>query len=295
VEEYTTAFQSLQFDISMHNCHYDELFFVTTYVQGLKEEIRDTVEPHVPVTVQHASVIARIQQRTLERSKTKFHKVQLGRPQPFKLDVVPAPTTARLQRIRQLRDYRKANNLCFACGGKYEPGHNDVCPKKQKPQVHAMALNDLDKEEITEEQLTQLAVEDAITEDFYKLSLNALFTSDSENSIKIKTQVQDKVMLILLDSRSSHNFISSIFVKLANLPTVPTKPRNVKLANGEWLNTSEQVLNLHWYIQGHTLSSDMIVLDMGPYHAILGFDWLKQNNPMHCDWNNKTLEFMHAG
>jgi len=60
VEEYTIAFQSLQFDISMHNCHYDELFFATTYVQGLKEEIRATMEPHVPVTVERASMITRI-------------------------------------------------------------------------------------------------------------------------------------------------------------------------------------------------------------------------------------------
>jgi hypothetical protein len=44
----------------MHNYHYDEFFFATTYVQGLKEEIRATVEPHVPITVQRASVIARI-------------------------------------------------------------------------------------------------------------------------------------------------------------------------------------------------------------------------------------------
>lgn len=102
-------------------------------------------------------------------------------------------------------------------------------------------------------------------------------------------------MLILLDSRSSHSFVSSHFVKLAQLPTVPIPTRQVKWANGQWLTTSEKVTNLQWYIQGHTLSSDMIVLDIGPYDAILGFDWLKNNSPMNYDWNKKTLEFTNGG
>jgi hypothetical protein len=81
-------------------------------------------------------------------------------------------------------------------------------------------------------------------------------------------------MLILVDSGNSHSFVSSNFAKISQLLIVPTTPRRVKLPNGQWLTTSEKVLNLQWYIQGHTLSSDMIVLDMAPYDAILGFDWL---------------------
>lgn len=34
---------------------------------------------------------------------------------------------------------------------------------------------------------------------------------------------------------------------------------------------------------------------MAPYDAILGYDWLKNNSPMTCNWNNKTLEFNHKG
>jgi hypothetical protein len=36
VKEYTSAFQSLQFDITMHNSNYDEVFFASKYVAGLK-------------------------------------------------------------------------------------------------------------------------------------------------------------------------------------------------------------------------------------------------------------------
>lgn len=63
VEEYTTQFQSMQFDISLHNAHNDEFFFASHYVHGLKEEIRVAVEPHVPRTVDRAAVIAKFKRK----------------------------------------------------------------------------------------------------------------------------------------------------------------------------------------------------------------------------------------
>jgi hypothetical protein len=56
------------------------------------------------------------------------------------------------------------------------------------------------------------------------------------------------------------------------------------LANGQWLTTARKVANLQWFIQGHTFYQDMVVLDLLPYDVILGYDWLKANSPMQCDW-----------
>jgi len=69
----------------------------------------------------------------------------------------------------------------------------------------------------------------------------------------------------------------------------------VKLANGQWMLINRQVKNLQWYIQGKTFTTDMIVLDSLPYDAILGYDWLKANSPMNCDWETKSLQFKHQG
>ena len=45
VEDYTTEFHSIQYDIAMHGGQLDDLFLASTYVNGLKEEIRAIVEP----------------------------------------------------------------------------------------------------------------------------------------------------------------------------------------------------------------------------------------------------------
>lgn len=102
-------------------------------------------------------------------------------------------------------------------------------------------------------------------------------------------------MLILVDSGSTHSFISFHFVDLVQVPTVSITPKKVKLANGESIVTDKMVPQLECYCQGQSFAPDMIVLDMHPYDAILGFDWLKAHSPMDCDWKNKTIHFPEKG
>jgi hypothetical protein len=106
-----------------------------------------------------------------------------------------------------------------------------------------MIVNDLDRE-LNEEFLNDMAIEEVLTEDFCQLSLNALAGTESDNSIKLKTTVKNKTMLILVDTGSSHSFVSSQFVQLTKLPITSTQPQKVKLANGQWMVTERQVKSL---------------------------------------------------
>lgn len=145
-----------------------------------------------------------------------------------------------------MRDYRKANGLCYSCGEKFVPGHMEVCTKRNKPQANALVLNDLDRE-LPDEVLNDLAKEDAMQEEFAQLSINAMTSAASTTCIQLKTRVHDKVMIVLVDSGSSHSFISSHFVQVAQLSPVKMKPQQVKLANGEWMITDQEVPRLQWY------------------------------------------------
>jgi hypothetical protein len=293
VEEYTTKFKSLQYDVSMHGGYYDPLFFATQYVRGLRDDIRAMVEPQVSTTVERATIIARIQQKMVDRQKLKYQtRNAQAKALPAKQEAKPATHYGNLWRDKQLRDYRKANNLCYHCGEKYEPGHAETCAKRNKPHVNALSLNDLDRE-ISEDLLNEMAIDIALTETFGHLSHNALSGTHSYDSIQLKATVKNKTMLILVDTGSSHCFVSSHFVQLTKLPTTTIAPQKVKLANGQWMTTTQQVKGLEWYIQGQTFNTDMIVLDLLPYDAILGYDWLKSYSPMQCDWQAKTMQFQH--
>jgi hypothetical protein len=69
----------------------------------------------------------------------------------------------------------------------------------------------------------------------------------------------------------------------------------MKVANGQVLLSEEQVLGLTWWSQGSTFSTDMRILDICAYDAILGVDWLKHCGKMTCDWDKKYISFWHQG
>ena len=297
LEEYIATFTDLQYQASMHNLGLDEIFFVTHFVKGLKLDIRVSVQSQAPETVKRAVMLAKIQQQLLDSKK-------LYKPKSFnglksqgtmsKSDSRSSSSSSSLWKERQLRDYRKANGLCMYCGDKFDKMHATTCTKRPQAQVHALAINDLDQA-LTEEVLTQLAVEDSLQEEFEQLSLNALAGTASGEVMRLRATVKNKVMLILLDSGSSHSFVNSSFLSIVGITPVPVSSKKVKLANGQILVSAAMAPDMEWWCQGHTFRTDLQVLELGAYDAILGYDWLKQHSPMTCQWEQHTVEFMEQG
>jgi hypothetical protein len=62
VEDYTKKFEALQFQVTMFNLGLDDMFFTTHFVNGLREEIKGTVQSQIPDPVDRASMLARVQQ-----------------------------------------------------------------------------------------------------------------------------------------------------------------------------------------------------------------------------------------
>jgi hypothetical protein len=297
VEEYALAFENLQFEVSMHNDGFDDTFFVSQFVKGLRTDIGTGVQAHVPRTVDQAVLLAKRQQFVLDKGKQQGSR---SSTQPRfqsttqKSEGKSTGHQSSLWKEQQTLNYRKANNLCYYCGDKFDPAHITVCTQGPKAQANAMVVNDLDMP-LTEEILSQLELEDSIAADFGQLSLNAIAGTDIGHAMKIKALVHNKVMLTLIDSGSSHSFVSSAFLNRLGITPVPAPPKQVKLPNGEILLSDHMVPNFCWWSSGHTLHTDLRVLDMTTYDAILGYDWLKPHSPMICDGEARTLEFQEHG
>lgn len=213
LESYISTFEDLQYQLMMHNSGLDELFFVTQFPKGLKPEISGVVQTQVPDTLERAILLAKIQLQVLDKSKYKVQKNNAGFKPFQKVEAKGSVTSNTLWKERQVRGHRKANGLCFYCGEPYDPQHKNVYAKRPQPpvQVNALVVNDLDLV-LTDEVLNQLAVEDGLTEDFCHLSLNALAGTDKGEAMRLRALVGNKVMLVLVDSDSSHNFVSQSFL-----------------------------------------------------------------------------------
>jgi hypothetical protein len=52
----------MQFQVAMFNPGFDEMFFTTHFVNGLKEELRSVVHTHLPNLVDQETLLAKLQQ-----------------------------------------------------------------------------------------------------------------------------------------------------------------------------------------------------------------------------------------
>ena len=103
-------------------------------------------------------------------------------------------------------------------------------------------------------------------------------------------------MLLLVDSGSSHTFIDQQLVDKLQCNTKQLqKSLKVKVANGQQMVCDHEVPGLEWWIQGHTFCTDMKVVPLGGYDAILGMDWLSEWGAMTCHWQEKWIKFQRQG
>lgn len=116
-----------------------------------------------------------------------------------------------------------------------------------------------------------------------------------KKTVRIQGTIQNKDILILVDSGSSGTFISNKLVKELQLHTQSCAPVLVTLAYGGKLSTNQVVQDLEWWTQGHSFSSDARVLSVGCYDLILSMDWLEVHSPMWVDWKRKRLRFSYKG
>jgi hypothetical protein len=298
VEEYQQQFEQLSYQISIQNPHYDEQFFVSQFIKGLKSEIRGAVEAQLPESVERAILLALVQQEILADSKSWSHRPQLptrADPTPGRADTGKQPMklgNGELGRDRQLRDYLKANGLCFKCGDKFDPTH--ICNKKAGAELNAMATEDV-VDQLSEEVLNMMELEDLAEAQQLSLSINAIAGTDSGDTIRLRALTENQVLLILVDSGSTGSFLNEAMLSRLHCTPQRTSPVTVKLANNETLQCDQIIPDFSWWIQGETFTTPMRILPLGAYDAILGVDWLKQHGPITGDWTLKTLEVTNMG
>ncbi|MCO5580025.1 hypothetical protein L7F22_033891 [Adiantum nelumboides] len=102
---------------------------------------------------------------------------------------------------------------------------------------------------------------------------------------------QSKSLTFLIDSGSSHSFISPSTVKHLHLePRLTDKKLQVSLASGSIVSCEESIVELLFQLEGHSTSQSLRVLKMGKFQGILGMDWLSKNKAdIHC--SQGTISF----
>jgi hypothetical protein len=94
--------------------------------------------------------------------------------------------------------------------------------------------------------------------------------------MRVLAKIGPYEVVVLIDNESTHNFISERVTNMLQLPVVPTKSFNVRVANGGPLKCQGRFENVHIALQGIPFILTLYAL------PLIGLDLVLE---VHC-WNN---------
>lgn len=253
MEEYKQQFQQLVYHIRLYEPTISNTFLVTRFVMGLKEELCLAVEMQLPATVQLAAMYATVQEGLVHQQKSlksTYQKNSVPR-NDNRHNFVPI----ELWKAKQLKDYRRANGLCYGCGEKYVPGH--ACKPPTAPAAQLKAAELVDPHELISDAVLDALV-DNYQEECATISDTVLSGASHLKTIQLRALIGNQVVLILIDSGSTHTFVDQALLDRVSVPAQKMqKPMQVKVANEGLVDCTKFVPKLTWWIQGHSFSSAM--------------------------------------
>lgn len=271
MSEYIEKFTDLFEQLKAYNPNPDKLYFTTRFIDGLREDIRSVVLVAHPRDLDSVCTLALLQEEVLNQGNHK--ELKRSEASPFACTatikgVLPLPPPPRRppappeaiddkraaakptsvdDRLSTLRSYHRARGLCIRCGDKWAPGHRCA----PVPQIHALQeVWNLCVEAFQEVDATDPPKEEqaALEQVFMLLSSAAVTGSSSPRTMQFRWSLSWHDLLILVDSGSSHSFLSSaIAADMPNLKKL-SSPMSVKVANGNTIVCSAEIQCVEWVV-----------------------------------------------
>jgi hypothetical protein len=151
------------------------------------------------------------------------------------------------EKLKALKQYRRAKGLCDRCAEKWSPCHR-CAGTVQLHAIHEL-WELLPDEELLDDSSDSVQVEDS-GQLCMVLSEAVVVGKESSRSMRLLGQIQGHDVLILVDSGSSHTFISATLANDLSGVSQLHSALAVKVANGNSLICSLQLQQAKWEVQG---------------------------------------------
>jgi hypothetical protein len=173
--------------------------------------------------------------------------------------------------------------LCFNCNEKYTRGHNRFCRR----------IFFLDGVEIED---TAEATGDAENiGEAHCFSLQAVAGDPLAGTMQIAMVLGVASLVALLDSGSTHNFISEEAVRRSGLQLLQRPRLTALVTNGERVTCAGVIRDVPLLIDGDSFPADLYVMPLAGYDVILGTRWLGELEPIVWDLDRRRMSFQRQG
>jgi hypothetical protein len=122
--------------------------------------------------------------------------------------------------------------------------------------------------------------EEEESEDLPKISLHAITGRDALDTMKVYGQVGRSISLVLIDSGSTHNFMSLALTEVLGLILKKGETMKVIMASGEKIISPRECQPIAMELQGWKFHIELFVLPLEGYGIVLGAQWLRILGPI---------------
>lgn len=187
-----------------------------------------------------------------------------------------------------LRAFRKAKGLCVRCAEKWSRDHKCSTIVQLHAIQELLALFDMDDLDIVDSEQPQQQL-------FLALSKEAAVGSVGPRTMRVVGNIQGRDIVILVDSGSSHTFLSSSAACLLEGVEHLKLSTQVQVANGGILQCFSCIPHAEWSMDGFLFQSALKIIPLQHYDMVLGMDWLEEFSPMEVHWKHKWMAIPYKG
>jgi hypothetical protein len=200
-----------------------------------------------------------------------------GGTKPLALPAPPTTPTTGAPRLKRLTTAEMAAKRecgeCYNCTEKFSRAHLDVCPMK------GIFLIQMDEGPALDQfdDLSPL------------ISLNAIIRISTAETMRLAVQITTTTLTALVDSGSTHSFISVEAVSRLHLLPIHRPGLQVKVANDDQVACDSIYKDTRFTIDDKEFVLDSFVIPLAGYNMVLGVHWLRTLGPILWDFTKARM------
>ena len=124
-----------------------------------------------------------------------------------------------------------------------------------------------------------------------QVSLHALEGTFNFQTMRLKGVVGKRSLCILIDSRSTHNFIDTRVTAMVGCVLESIAKLKVVAANGNELRCREICRGFSWTMQGQQFKANVMTLPLDNYDLVLRVQWLVELGDITWNFEKLNMKF----
>lgn len=184
-------------------------------------------------------------------------------------------------------EWKKKNGILFKCPEKWSRTHS--CRNKQ---LQVMIVCQGMELEVLEEEFQDASdqLQETVTE-VIELSLHSFMGWSSSTTMKLEGKIGKTMVVVLIDSGATHNFLAPSVVHKARLTRAEEPGFTVMVGTGIKVAGSGLCKGVQLQLQKVRITTDFVILEPGCAYIILGVQWLRTLGRCEVDWAQQEMTF----